>query len=222
MQKKAIFLLMFLLTNFIHATTLEQKFLSESKKTSAESDIGEHLNDLAILSSQCESVCELGTRYMVSTVSILYGLSKNNSSKKYFGFDLTYPPEQIFSEIEHMAHINKIDFHFTTGNDLYLDIPQVDMLFIDTWHSYMHLSFELEKFHARANKFIALHDTSAPWGFENEPKYFESNFVYPSWIDTSKKGLWPAVLDFLDRHPEWALEYRKLNCNGFTVLKRKQ
>lgn len=210
-----------LTTLYIHPISLERSFYKESKKTVSESDIGEHLAELAQLSSQCESVCELGTRSMVSTVGILYGLSKNNNTKIYYGFDLDMPPGNRLKEIKHFADSNKIDFHFTQGDDRYLEVPQVDMIFIDTLHTYKQLSYELEKFQTKANKFIALHDTSEPWGDQDEPVYFQDTFVYPKWIDSSKKGLWAAVQDFLDRHPEWYLELRKLNCHGFTVLKRK-
>ena len=208
-------------TFYVHSISLEQTFYKESKKTVAESDIGEHLSDLAILSSQCESVCELGTRSMVSTVGILYGLSQNNKKKQYFGFDLDTPPVNVLKQIKNLANSKKIEFHFTQGDDRYLDIPQVDMIFIDTLHTYKQLSYELEKFHSKANKFIALHDTSEPWGDQDEPVYFQNNFIYPQWIDSSKQGLWAAVQDFLDRHPEWDLQLRKFNCHGFTVLKRK-
>ena len=33
-------------------------------------------------------------------------------------------------------------------------------------------------------------------------------------------GLWPAVEDFLEKHPEWVLHERYTNNNGLTILKR--
>jgi hypothetical protein len=34
------------------------------------------------------------------------------------------------------------------------------------------------------------------------------------------KGMWPAVEEFLNIHPEWVLEKRYEHCNGLTILKR--
>ena len=36
-----------------------------------------------------------------------------------------------------------------------------------------------------------------------------------------KKGLWPAVVEFLQEHREWDLKERFTNNNGLTVLYRK-
>jgi hypothetical protein len=35
-----------------------------------------------------------------------------------------------------------------------------------------------------------------------------------------RKGLWPAILEFLDNHPEWILKERFTNCYGLTILER--
>jgi hypothetical protein len=35
-----------------------------------------------------------------------------------------------------------------------------------------------------------------------------------------RKGLWPAVEEFLVDHPEWVLKERYTNNNGLTVLER--
>jgi hypothetical protein len=35
-----------------------------------------------------------------------------------------------------------------------------------------------------------------------------------------RKGLWPAVEEFLIDHPEWRLKERFTNNNGLTVLER--
>ena len=95
------------------------------------------------------------------------------------------------------------------------------MLFIDTWHTYRHLSYELEKFSPKVRKYIAMHDTSEPWGSDDEPAYYGPVRKYPPHIDLNKRGLWTAVEDFLAAHPEWKLKERHLNNHGFTVLERK-
>jgi hypothetical protein len=33
-------------------------------------------------------------------------------------------------------------------------------------------------------------------------------------------GLWPAIVHFLENHPEWRLKERFTNCYGLTILER--
>ena len=65
-----------------------------------------------------------------------------------------------------------------------------------------------------------MHDTSEPWGDADEGQYYHSHHQYPSHIDQNKRGLWQAVVDFLEQHPEWTLQERHLNCHGLTIIKR--
>jgi len=101
-----------------------------------------------------------------------------------------------------------------------IEMEPVDMIFIDSLHTYCHLTYELETFSPKVAKFIAMHDTSEPWGDAEDDTYHGDYSEYPAWIDRTKKGLWPAVEDFLARHPEWKLKSRVFNRHGFTVLER--
>lgn len=185
------------------------------------SDIHEHLPTLRTLARECCSVVELGLRTMESTWGILQGLAETHSShRSYLGIDLSIPPEEILNKAKTLAQQNGISFCFLQANDLTVDLPPTDMLFIDTLHTYCQLTSELEKFSSQVAKFIAMHDTSGPWGEVDDAEYCGNYSEYPAWIDRTQRGLWAAVRDFLQRHPEWELKARYLNCNGLTVLQR--
>ncbi|MCI5051968.1 MAG: class I SAM-dependent methyltransferase [Simkaniaceae bacterium] len=185
------------------------------------SDIHQHLPAMRELAKECSSVAEFGVRGMVSTWGFLQGMSENqNQQKSYIAVDLDAPPLNKLRQAKDLATALKIKFRFIRGNDLHINIPRVDLIFIDTLHTYKHLSFELEKFCHQAKKYICLHDTSPPWGHQDEPAYYQVD-PYPAWIDRNKRGLWPAVVDFLARHPEWKLKKRYTNCHGFTILQRQ-
>jgi len=185
------------------------------------SDICEHLPPLSQLAAQCTSVVEIGIRSVVSTWAVLKGLSDvQKPGLFYLGIDLDDPPTEVWQRAESLARSCGIDFHFWKANDMTIDLPAVDMLFIDSLHTYCHLTYELEKFSPQVRKFIAMHDTSAPWGHEDDHAYGGNYSEYSPWIDRTKKGLWPAVVDFLNRHPEWKLLERRFNNHGFTVLQR--
>lgn len=186
-------------------------------------DINEHLPELRQLASECASAAEIGVRSMVSTWGILQGLADSaNPETVYIGIDLDLPPQNTLKTAKELAESQGIAFHFWQGNDMLLALPPVDLLFIDSLHTYCHLTYELEKFSPLVGKYIALHDTGSSWGERDDLDYQGDSSEYDSWIDRSKRGLWLAVVDFLERHPEWVLHKHKTNSNGLTILKRME
>ena len=228
-KQKSAFRIVSALFLFVFSTTICRADPSESQQqlnllyqhaSTTPSDIYEHVPVLRSLAQQCSSIVEIGLRTMVSSWGILQGLSENPSpSRSYLGIDIEIPPIHILNLARKLTESNGILFNFWHTNDIDIDIPPTEMLFIDSLHRYCHLTNELEKFSPRVSKYIAMHDTSAPWGEMDESSY-GGNFSYPIKCDPSKSGLWPAVSDFLLHHPEWTLHQRLLNNHGFTVLKR--
>ena len=119
-----------------------------------------------------------------------------------------------------------IEVKYEWKNNLLLDFDQnYDITFIDTWHIYGQLKRELEKFSKITNKYIIMHDTTVDeiygetirCGWDAEKQSRESGFP----IEEIKKGLWPAILEFLHNNPEWYLKERYINNNGLTILARR-
>lgn len=186
-------------------------------------DIGEHMHLLKGLAAQCSTVTEIGLGGIVSTWGLLQGLSENQALQKiYIGIDIAVPPLDNLNLARRLAEETGISFTFLHANDLDLEIEPTDLLFIDSLHTYCHLTYELETFSPRVKKYIAMHDTSEPWGHRDDEEYHGNYTEYPPHYPRWKRGLWPAVHDFLKRHPEWALEKRHYNCHGFTILRRVQ
>ncbi len=186
-----------------------------------QSDIQGHIPRLKKLATECSSVIEIGVRSMVSTWGILQGLSENPSTtRSYIGVDLYLPPIQTLNLARKLANDNKVFFTFLQGNDMTLELPSTELLFIDSLHTYCHLTYELEKFSPNVTKYIVMHDTSDPWGGTDEHEYTGDYSEYPPYFNRNKRGLWPAVEDFLVRHPEWKLEARYFDYHGLTILKR--
>lgn len=183
----------------------------------------EHLPVFRKLAMECSSVVEIGIRRIVSTWGILQGLSENPSpSRSYLGIDIAHPPPELFTIAKLLANDHGITFTFWEKNDMEIDIPPAEFLFIDSLHTYCHLTYELEKFSSKISKYIALHDTSEPWGECDEDIYTGDYSEYPKTIDRSKRGLWAAVEDFLAAHPDWVLHERLYNSHGLTILKREK
>lgn len=144
-----------------------------------------------------ENVVEFGVRSGVSTIAILAA-----QPRKLTSYDIEDCPSIDTLNIAK----GKTEFKFVRGNTLEIDpVEEVDLLFIDTLHTYDQLSKELERHGNGVKHFIILHDTVS-FGAEGE--------------DGSKPGLIQAYQDFLKANPAWRLDLISTAQNGLTVLRR--
>jgi hypothetical protein len=191
-------------------------------------DIEEHIDDLYEYTKRCDSVLELGVRTVVSSWAFVKGLRDNGAAgkRRLLCVDLAY--HENVAELRRVAIETGVDFDFIEKNDLELDLQgeEFDLTFIDTWHVYGHLKRELNKFAPSTRKYIIMHDTetdkvhgeSIRVGWDTAHQAVSSNIPEAE----IRKGLGPAITEFLEEHPEWVVELIKLNNNGLTVLSRRR
>jgi hypothetical protein len=171
-------------------------------------DIWEHFPTLVKLASKCQSVVEMGVRGGCSAYALAAGLEGSGADDKwmlYLDINNCQNPK-----LEELCKTVGIKIKFQQADSRYVELPECDLLFIDTLHTYGQLKTELEIHHCKAKRYIVMHDTEAPWGNKNE-------------VDDGSpdKGLRPAVDDFLAEHKDqWELHSHHANCHGLTVLER--
>jgi cephalosporin hydroxylase len=193
--------------------------------SSTYSDIHEHLPTLYNYAKECNSVIELGVRGCVSSWSFVCGLldnAKENSDRKILFNDIEPCP---IDELLYITNGLPIKVEYQWRNDLNLEVnTNYDLTFIDTWHVYGQLKRELEKFSPLTNKYIIMHDTTVDEIY-GETLRMNMNAIqqheetgFP--IEEINCGLWIAVEEFLETHPEWKLKERFTNNNGLTILER--
>ena len=188
------------------------------------SDIFEHLPTLCKYASDCESVLELGVRGCVSSWAFLYGLLLNQKPKKILLMNDLYP-----CDIQDLLIASKQTdtvVQYCWVNDLQLNLQtEVDLTFIDTWHVYGQLKRELEKFSSITKKYIIMHDTTVDEIYGESVRLglnIQQQCIQTGWERSEIEcGLWKAIEEFLETHPEWSLHQRFVNNNGLTILKRK-
>lgn len=182
------------------------------------SDIYQHIETLKQYAKKCNSVAEFGVRSCVSTWAFVKALSENKN-KKLIGVDLNHHPN--IREVFEICKANQIEYKFIQSNSNKVDLEEVDLLFIDTWHVYAHLKEEL-KHHFKVRKYIILHDTTvdAEWGETiREKMNAEQQAKQTGYkLEDIKKGLWPAIVEFLQENKEWKLIKRYHHNNGLTIL----
>lgn len=161
------------------------------------SDINEHLPTLSDLTSECNHVTEMGVCTGQSTRAFL----RHNIT--YVGYDSVVQPGM--NEFFEDAKKTDRNITFNVASTTEVEIEPTDLLFIDTLHNYGQLQRELELHGNKARKFIVFHDTTL---FETRDE------------TGGGQGLWPAIQEFIDAHPEWMIHKRYTNNNGLTVLRR--
>lgn len=204
--------------------TLKEIYL---EKCETESDINQHLPTLARYASFYCNAQEWGTRGVVSTWALAYGLSQNTVVKtKHLSLvDINDCPteELIVKALEQNVVVH---FHKKSTLDLVPQNNYTGLLFIDTVHVYGQLKREL----AIAKSIfgisrIILHDTTLDaeygqairegWSKEEIERVSLTTGIPENEI---ARGIWPAVEEFLVEHSQWKIIEKFENNNGLTVL----
>lgn len=190
------------------------------KQCETVSDINEHLPTLNRYAQECDSIVECGVRNIVSSYAFAQGLLDRPNSLTLID---PYKSPNIDTFLEMCAKEN-VNAKFIHDSDIKCKPVPTDLLFIDTWHVYGHLKRELEYWHSFVNKYIILHDTTVDAdvgesirnGWDCKQQSIESGIPEAE----IRKGLWPAVEEFVAKYEDWVIFYRFTNNNGLTVLRR--
>lgn len=180
--------------------TINLKYHEECNRSS---DINEHLPTLKRYSEECDTIIEMGVRAIVSTWAFLEG-----NPKSLISYDLYHPSHygsNLLPIVEQSAREKGIDYKFIQADVLTVEIPECDLLFIDTLHTYNQTKQELKLHSSKVKKYIIFHDTEA--------------FRYIG--ENNEKGIWYAVEEFLAENKEWDIKEIYSNNNGITIIYRK-
>lgn len=197
---------------------IERKYL---KRCEHPSDINEHLPTLYMYAKECKHITECGVRKAISSYAFANALKGRDNRLIMVDLCRDDAIDECLDECEHEG----VNATFYEESDLTCPMEDTDLLFIDTWHVYGHLKKELAKWNAYVGKYIILHDTtvdgeigeSVRMGYNIHEQMEDSGLSE----EEIRKGLWPAVEEFLVEHPEWILKERFTNNNGLTVLARR-
>ncbi len=178
------------------------------EKCNTPSDINQLLGYIREYAEKCEHLTEMGVRNPTSTYALLAA-----RPKRLVSYDIGRYPEVDL--VEKLAQEEGLDFKFILQDVLLADIEETDMLGIDTFHTKTQLERELALHAGKVRKYIWFHDTTSfEWAGESS---------YGSVADKGTNcgvGIWPAIQEFLDTHPEWTIAFRTTINNGLTIIQR--
>ena len=196
--------------------------LEHVRNSSASIDICEHLDTLREYASRCDSVTELGVRWVVSTWALMAGRPKRLTSFDIHHFGIYgVDPENL----DNAASNAGVIFKFYQEDVLTTDkLFETDLLFIDTVHSFKQLSMELHLHANKVKKYIVFHDTSS-FGEMDEaeirpnPGWPKELLGYYNTLGPAQ-GINAAIIEFLTANPEWRVDTLFTNNNGLMIITR--
>ena len=159
-------------------------------------DIHQHLPVLSSLAENCTHITELGVGWAQSTRAFL----RHNVELHCYEFKPQPGIPEFFEEAK--AAGRNVTLHVADTRQV--EIAETDLLMVDSLHIYEQVKEELRLHADKARKYIVFHDTTS----------YEFNGEFGG------KGIWPAVQEFIDTHPEWQMKVRYYHNNGLTVLER--
>ena len=203
-----------------HSSKLQSRFIELCHYPT---DIYEHLPTIANYASMCKHITECGVRGAISSYALATGIVDTPGAKMVqVDPETSLASENFRLECERQS----LNVVYYKQSDLDCPMENTDLLFIDTWHVYGQLKRELSRWNEHVNKYILLHDTEVDkWQGETircggNPEELSRQFNIP--VQEICRGLYPALLEFLNEHPEWRVAEQYTNCNGLTVLVRVQ
>jgi hypothetical protein len=186
---------------------IETKF---NLKKATPSDINEHLDVLYRYAKKCNSIAEFGVFQVTS--SYAFAAAK---PEKLFCVDIKN--NEFIDMFINECREENINLNFTESSTLDYSLEEVDMLFIDTLHAYSQLKRELNIHHNKVKKYIIFHDTVS-YAYHDESNY--TGLLDDSVYNTEgKRGIMPAIEEFMIGYPYWVIAEQLTNNNGLLVLK---
>ncbi len=165
-------------------------------------DIHEHMDRLYELALECDHIVEGGVRYVVSTWAFILGCACRGGKVVSYCWNML--PE-IQRALDTCAS-DGVAWEFHEGDWLKAEIPETDLLFIDTNHMAAQLREELRLHAPKSRKFLVFHDTT---------RFGEIS------QDGTKPGLMGPINELVAQG-EWEITEQYSNCNGLVVCRRRK
>ena len=158
------------------------------------SDFHFHIPKLMELASLCDEVAEVSKW---DNKAALVALCASKAKKIYSVSTLS---KKLWPALNKLIG-NRLDTFI--GPETGLEIPEVDLLYIDTNHSVSRVYEELTKYHAKVRRYIVIHCTST-YGSTGD--------------DGQLPGVMGAIRSFLVQQKKWQVVHRVEENHGLVVL----
>jgi len=139
-----------------------------------------------------QTVAEFGVFQGISTAAFL-----SSEIDSLTSMDITL--HRIHIPMFHNVKGN-INLNITEGDSFKSSISNIDLLFLDTVHTYNHVKRELQTHAGNVNKYILIHDTNYP---KTEPKKVRH-----------------AIEDIISENKHWTIDLDYTDYTGIIAIKK--
>ncbi len=174
------------------------------------SSIHEHLNTLYMLTIEfnLKNILELGTQFGNSTTALLYAAKEINGKVTTIDIDPCIHARKNIKELK-LDHL----CNFIQSDDTKINWSEtIDHLFIDSNHSYDHVTKQLKKYepYVRKGGLITLHDIVMQ-EFDSEGNPIQKT--------SQRNSVMKAIDDFIEERNDLKF-YKYFNCNGLGLIRK--
>lgn len=180
------------------------------KLMTVDSSMHEHLNTLYMLTIEfnLQNILELGTQFGNSTIALLYAAKEIHGKVTTVDIDPCKYARKRIKELDLDGFCNFIQYDDT---QIEWSDP-IDHLFIDSNHSYSHITRQLVKYepYLRKGGIITLHDI-VMHEFDSKGN--------PIGKTSNKNSVMNAIEDYIVKRNDLKF-YKYFNCNGLGIIRK--
>lgn len=170
-----------------------------------------HLPTLRRLAEGCELCVEFGCKHGASACALLLG------SKRVISVDVVRTPQA-----DRLRDIAGDRWEYRIANTLATDIPECDLLFVDSLHTYKQTRGELARHGHKAKKRIVFHDTMTFGCVGARGETGDQSWHYRPGrsVPFEHLGIRQAIDEFMMMHVDFHIEEAHWESHGLLVLRR--
>jgi hypothetical protein len=160
------------------------------------------LDVITSLAKEVDHITEFGVRRCISTYGWLAG-----KPSKYIGVDISTWPEwgDLIKYTDKKDPDIFTDVKLIVNDDTKIEIEETDLLFIDSLHTYDHVTKQIELHSDKVKKYMVFHDAL---NLEGGPGDYSNT-----------RGVYKAIMDFMATTDKWE-QIEHLRPCGLLILKR--
>jgi len=174
-----------------------------------------HLSYMRLMAEDVDTVVELGVKRGTSSSALCW------CKKRLISYDIKVIPtaRRLQQFIGPKWDLREED----TLKVRTEDVPEHDLLFIDSLHTYKQVTCELAIFPPKTRRFILFHDTItfATMGANGESGTYLPQPENRADFDSKSHGIRFAIDEFMIRNPEWRIVRHAPFGHGLLTLEKK-
>lgn len=182
------------------------------KHVLANTAISPHLHHLRDLANGLDHAVEFGVKRGASSCALLLG------AKQVTSYDIAATKEALA-----LKAIAGDRWDYRIEDSRLADVPECDLLFIDSLHTFYQVQTELAAHGNKARKFLVFHDVTTFGEVGAVGETGRQSWTYAAGrgsVPDEHRGIRPAIDFFQIANPHWRIYSRYVESHGLLVLRR--